>query len=75
MYSQYCLSSKINLWCGAQVKNENDENDMLPVAKKKETSHEAVDPGDEIRNLPATQRETDDDPPQILVYHWFSYSF
>ena len=48
------------------MKNENDENDMLLGAKKKKTLHEAVDLGDEICNLPATQRETDDDPPQIL---------
>ena len=50
MYSQYDLSSKVNLWCEAKAKNENDENDMSPVSKKK-TSRETVDRKDEIDTI------------------------
>ena len=51
MYSRYDPGSKVNLWCEAKAKNENDENDMPPVAKKKKTSHETVDHEDEIDTI------------------------
>jgi len=50
MYSRYDPGSKVNLWCEAKAKNENDENDMPPVAKKK-TSHETVDHEDDIDTI------------------------
>lgn len=50
MYSRYDPGSKVNLWCEAKAKNENDENDIPPVAKKK-TSHETIDHKDEIDTI------------------------